>query len=92
MGSYPIVLECNRNVVWVFLNDSLKGTDFPAATFESDYFDFLDLFAIKLTKKLRKVLKSGNKELLQTLGIEYIVKGEEVFSQIDYEKFGKFAF
>ena len=91
-GSLPVVIECDRNVVWVYLNDPDNGRDYPVADFKSDYFETLDLFPLKLTKKLKKMLKKGNKEFLETLGVEYIVKNGEVFSKIDYDKFEVFAF
>ena len=91
-GSLPVIIECNRNVVWVYLNDPDDGRDYPVADFKSDYYETLDLFPLKLTKKLKKMLKKGNKEFLETLGVEYIVKNGEVFSKIDYDKFEVFAF
>ena len=91
-GSLPVVIECDRNVVWVYLNDPDDGRDYPVADFKSDYFETLDLFPLKLTKKLKKMLKKGNKEFLETLGVEYIVKNGEVFSKIDYDKFEVFTF
>ena len=91
-GSFPIVIECDRNVAWVYVNDPDDGRDYPVANFKSDYFETLDLFPVKLTKSLKKVLKGGNKKFLETLGIEYIVRNGEVFSRIDYNKFDYFAF
>ena len=91
-GSIPVVIECDRNVVWVYLNDPDDGRDYPVADFKSDYFETLDLFPLKLTKKLKKMLKKGNKEFLETLGVEYIVKNGELFSKIDYDKFEVFTF
>ena len=90
-GSLPVVIECNRNVAWLYLNDPL-GRDYPEVDFESDYFETLNLFPLKLTTKLKRMLKKGNKEFLETLGIEYIVENGEVFSKIDYNKFEIFMF
>ena len=91
-GSLPVVIECDRNVAWVYLNDPYDGRDYPVADFKSDYFETLDLFPLKLTKKLKKMLKKGNKKFLETLGVEYIIKNGEVFSKINYNKFEAFAF
>ncbi len=91
-GNIPIVIECNRDVAWLFLNDPM-GRDYPEVNFESDYFEIiLDLFPLKINKALKKRLKKGNKEFIEALGIEYIVENGEVISKIDYDKFEKFMF
>ena len=91
-GSIPVVIECDRNVAWIYLNDPM-GRDYPEVDFESDYFELiLDLFPLKINKELKKSLKSGNKAFMETLGIEYLVENGEVFSIIDYEKFENFMF
>ena len=91
-GSLPVVIECDRNVVWVYLNDPDDGRDYPVADFKSDYFETLDLFPLKLTKKLKKKKKKGNKEFLETLGVEYIDKNREVLSKINNDKYEGIAF
>jgi hypothetical protein len=91
-GNFPIVIECDRNVAWLYLNDPL-GRDYPEVDFESDYFDIItDLFPLKINKNLRKSLRQGNKQFLETLGIEYFVENGEVISKIDYDKFERFVF
>lgn len=89
-GNFPIVIEEKRNVLWVYLNDPHGGKDYPVANFKSDYFETVDLFPLKLTKQLKVCLKKGNKFLLETLGIKYLVKNGEVISNIDYSKFDRF--
>jgi len=91
-GSIPIVIECDRDVAWIYLNDPM-GRDYPEVDFESDYFEIiLDLFPLKINKELKKSLKQGNKAFMEALGIEYLVENGEVFSIIDYEKFENFMF
>jgi len=91
-GNVPIVIESDRDVAWIFLNDPM-GCDFPEADFESDYFGIIqDLFPLKINKELRKILRRGNQAFLDALGIEYLVEDGQVFSKIDYEKFGNFMF
>ena len=91
-GSIPIVIECDRDVAWIFLNDPM-GRDYPEVDFESDYFEIiLDLFPLKINKELKKRLKIGNKAFIDALGIEYLVENGEVISKIDYEKFENFMF
>ena len=91
-GSFPVVIESDRDVAWIFLNDPL-GRDYPEADFESDYFEIIeDLFPLKINKELKKSLKIGNKAFIETLGIEYLVENGEVFSLIDYDKFENFMF
>ena len=91
-GNFPIVIECDRNVAWIYLNDPM-GRDYPEVDFDSDYFDIiLDLFPLKINKELKKSLKQGNKAFMETLGIEYLVENGEVLSIIDYEKFENFMF
>jgi len=91
-GNIPIVIESDRDVAWIYLNDPM-GRDYPEVNFESDYFDIiLDLFPLKINKELKKSLKIGNRAFMETLGIEYLVENGEVFSLIDYEKFENFMF
>ena len=35
-GNIPIVIECDRNVAWLYLNDPM-GRDYPEVNFDSDY-------------------------------------------------------
>ena len=91
-GNFPILIEGNRNVAWLYLNDPL-GRDYPDVDFESDYFDvIMDLFPLKINHQLKKNLKKGNREFFEALGIEYLIEDGEVISKIDYEKFEKFMF
>ena len=91
-GNFPIVIECDNDVAWLYLNDP-TGRDYPDADFESDYFEIImDLFPLKINNRLKRDLKKGNQKFFETLGIEYIVENGEVFSKIDYEKFEKFMF
>ena len=91
-GSIPIVIEGENNVAWIYLNDP-EGRDYPDIDFESNYFEIIqDLFPLKINKELQKSLKKGNKAFLKTLGIEYIIEGEEVISRINYKVFEKFMF
>ena len=91
-GNIPIVIECDRNVAWIYLNDPM-GRDYPEVDFESDYFEIiLDLFPLKINKELKKSLKDGNKAFMEALGVKYLVENGEVFSLIDYEKFENFMF
>ena len=90
-GNIPIVIECGKNVAWIVLNDPDCGRDYPEVDFDSDYFEIiLDLFPLKINKKLKKSLKAGNKAFIDALGIEYVVSEGEVISKIDYDKFEKF--
>lgn len=91
-GNIPIVIECDRNVAWIYLNDPM-GRDYPEVNFESDYFEIiLDLFPLKINKELKKSLKNGNKAFIDALGIEYLIENGEVISKIDYDKFENFMF
>ncbi len=91
-GSIPIVIEGENNVAWIYLNDP-EGRDYPDIDFESNYFEIIqDLFPLKINKELQKSLKKGNKAFLKTLGIEYIIEGEDVISKINYKVFEKFMF
>jgi len=91
-GNFPIVIECDRDVAWLYLNDTL-GRDYPEANFDSDYFDIiLDLFPLKINKELKKSLSVGNKAFMDALGIEYLIEDGEVISKIDYDKFENFMF
>lgn len=86
-GNIPIVVEEKNDVVWLYLNDPC-GRGYTDIDFKSDYFETIqDLFPLKLTDKLKQSLKEGNKSLIKTLGIEYIVSDEEVISRIDYDTF-----
>ena len=92
-GNVPIILEEENDVVWIFLNDSENARDYPDTELTSDYSEIIqDLFPLKLTKKLKKSLKKGNKAFIKTLGIEYLVENEEVISKINYKTFEKFVF
>ena len=91
-GDIPVVIECDRDVAWILLNDPM-GRDYPEVDFESDYFGvILDLFPLKINKKLKKSLRQGNKTFMKMLGIEYLVENGEVISLINYEKFEDFMF
>lgn len=91
-GNIPIVIECDRNVAWIYLNDPM-GRDYPEVDFESDYFEIImDLFPLKINKQLKKSLSVGNKAFMEALGIEYLVENGEVISLIDYDKFENFMF
>ena len=91
-GNIPIVIECDKDVAWIFLNDPM-GRDYPEVDFDSDYFDIiLDLFPLKINKELKRSLSAGNKAFMEALGIEYLVQDGEVFSLIDYDKFENFMF
>ncbi len=92
-GNIPIVLEYDKNVIWIILNDPYTGRDYPEAEFDSDYFDIIgDLFHLKLNPELKRSLQKSNKDFINALGIEYQVKNEEIISIIDYDKFDKYAF
>ena len=91
-GNIPIVIECDKDIAWLYLNDPM-GRDYPEVNFESNYFEIiLDLFPLKINKELKKSLKKGNKTFMEKLGIEYVIEDGEVFSKIDYDKFEKFMF
>lgn len=91
-GNIPIVIECEKNVAWIYLNDPM-GRDYPEVNFESDYFEILlNLFPLKINKELKKSLKQGNRAFIEALGIEYRVEDGEVTSLIDYDKFENFVF
>lgn len=91
-GNFPVVIECDRDVAWLYLNDPM-GRDYPEVDFESDYFEIImDLFPLKINNHLKKDLEEGNQKFFETLGIEYSIENGEVISKIDYEKFEKFLF
>jgi len=91
-GNIPVVIECDRSVAWIYLNDPM-GRDYPEVDFESDYFEIiLDLFPLKINRELKKSLTVGNKAFMEKLGIEYLVEDGEVISKIDYDKFENFMF
>lgn len=91
-GNFPVVIECDRDVAWLYLNDPM-GRDYPEVDFESDYFEIImDLFPLKINYRLKKDLEKGNQKFFETLGIEYSIENGEVISKIDYEKFEKFLF
>lgn len=91
-GNMPIVIECDRDIAWLYLNDPM-GRDYPEVNFKSDYEGIImDLFPLKINRTLKKSLKKGNKEFFKTLGVEYVVEDGEVISKIDYDKFEKFMF
>lgn len=92
-GNIPIVLERDRDVAWLYLNDPYTPRDFPESNFESDYFDIImDLFPLKINKDLKRKLKKSNKAFIDALGIEYLVENGEIISRIDYDKFERYAF
>ena len=92
-GNIPVVIECDKDVAWIVLNDPVGGRGYPEVNFKSDYFDtILDLFPLKINQTLKKKLKDGNKAFINTLGIEYVVSQGEVISKIDYEKFEDFMY
>ena len=91
-GNIPIVIECDKDVAWIYLNDPL-GRDYPEVDFDSDYFEIiLDLFPLKINKELKKSLAVGNKAFMDALGVEYLIEDGEVISKIDYDKFENFMF
>lgn len=91
-GNIPIVIECDKDVAWIYLNDPL-GRDYPEVDFDSDYFEIiLDLFPLKINKELKKSLAIGNKAFMDALGVEYLIENGEVISKIDYDKFENFMF
>lgn len=91
-GESPIIIEVNRDIAWIYLNDS-NGKDYPETNIKSDYFEIIwGVFPIKMNKTLKNSLKRGNKAFFETLGIEYIIKNNDVISKIDYGKFDRFAF
>lgn len=92
-GGFPLIVEKDKDVAWIYLNDPEGARDYPGVNFESDYFEvIMDLFPIKLTKKLKNALKKGSKNFITTLGIAYVVEDDEVISRIDYKKFEKFVY
>lgn len=92
-GNIPIVIECDKDVAWIYLNDIYDGRDYPEVEFDSDYFNvIMDLYPVKINKELKKKLKKGNKAFIDALGIEYVIEGGEVVSKINYDKFEKFMF
>ena len=92
-GNIPIVIECDRDVAWIYLNDVYDGRDYPEVEFESDYFNIIvDLFPIKINKELKKRLKKGCRAFMNALGVEYLIENGEVISKINYDKFEKFMF
>ena len=91
-GNIPVVIECDKDVAWIYLNDPM-GRDYPEVDFDSDYFDIiLDLFPLKINKELKRSLSAGNKAFMEALGIEYLIENGEVISKIDYDKFENFMF
>ena len=91
-GNYPVVIECDKKVAWIFLNDPDDGRDYPEVNFESNYFEMLDLFPLKINRTIKKRIRSANKEFVEDMRIEYIIRNGEVFSRIEYDKFEKFMF
>ena len=92
-GNIPVVIECDRNVAWLYLNDPDGGRDYPEVNFQSDYFEIImDLFPLKINKELKMALKLGNASFMEILGIKYQVENGEVVSKIDYDKFENFVF
>ena len=91
-GNIPVVIECDRDVAWIYLNDPM-GRDYPEVDFDSDYFEIImDLFPLKINKELKKSLAVGNKAFMDALGVEYLIENGEVISKIDYDKFENFMF
>lgn len=92
-GKFPIIIEHDKNVAWIYLNDPTNSRDYPETNLKSDYFEIItDLFPIKINKTLKSSLKKGNKAFFETLGIEYVITKNEVISNINYEKFERFVF
>jgi len=92
-GNTPVVIEHDKGVAWIYLNDTESPRDYHEISFDSDYFEIIvDLFPLKINKKLKKKLKKGNKAFMDELGIEYLVENGEVISKIDYEKFEQYVF
>ena len=82
-GILPIVVEYDRNIVWVFLNPMPKYRQ----SFKSDYYESdIGLFPIKI-HGLKKKLRNGNGALFKALGISYVVEGRMVRSVIATDKF-----
>ena len=89
-GSMPIILEEKNDVVWLYLNDPC-GRGYDDIDFESDYFEAIkDLFPLKLSDTLKKILEKGNKSFIKALGIDYRIEDKEVISIIDYNIFEEF--
>lgn len=92
-GKIPIVIEQEKNVAWIYLNDIYGGRDYPEVDFESDYLNIImDLFPLKINRNLRKKLKKGSNAFFDALGVKYLIEDGEIISKINYDKFEKFIF
>ena len=80
--------------VWIYLNDPENPTDYnDVSDIKSDYLDTIDLFCIKLSPKLRRILKhKGVKPFLESIGVKYnIDENGDVVTHINYDKLEKFV-
>ena len=93
-GYLPIVIEGNKQIAWIYLNTvddprGYEGEDFDEI--QTEYIELsMDLFPIKINKKLRRKLQKGYDKFFETIGVEYFMENGEVISKIDYDKFEKF--
>ena len=91
----PIVIEGDKQIAWIYLNTiddprGYEGEDFDEI--QTEYIELsMDLFPIKINRKLRRKLQRGYDKFFETIGVEYFIgENDEVISKIDYDKFEKF--
>lgn len=94
-GYLPIVIEGDKQIAWIYLNTiddprGYEGEDFDEI--QTEYIELsMDLFPIKINRKLRRKLQRGYDKFFETIGVEYFIgENDEVISKIDYDKFEKF--
>ena len=93
-GYLPIVIEGAEEIAWIYLNTiddprGYEGDDFEEI--QTEYIELsMDLFPIKINKKLRRKLHKGYDKFFKAIGVEYSTENDEVITKIDYDKFEKF--
>ena len=92
-GFLPIVIEGDEEIAWIYLNtiDDPRGYEDDSDEIQTEYIELsMDLFPIKINKKLRRKLHMGHDKFFEAIGVEYFIKNDEVISRIDYDKFERF--
>ena len=86
---YPTLIDTDWNIAWIYINNPSYYSNNYKLLIHNEYLEpFNNLFPIKLTKKLKKLLHDWHhSKAFDTIGIKYEVEDGKITTIIDEKRF-----